>query len=166
VHREEPPSWTAGGAAFTDLLMRTFPLERRLSAAGEALARHADLSLARWLVLEAIQQEPATVAEIGRRLQLARQGVLRLADLLVADGHTRYEDNPRHQRAKLLAITDAGREALLVVQRAQRSWANRLGEQLGAARLRAAAEVLDAMLSAVAADMPEPPEAGQAAARV
>jgi DNA-binding MarR family transcriptional regulator len=149
--------WTPAGSAFTDLLMRTFPLERRLSAAGEALAQQADLSLARWLVLEAIHEEPATVAEIGRRLHLARQGVLRLADLLVADGHARYEENPRHQRAKLLAITDAGRSALLVVQRSQRSWANRLGEQLGAARLRAAAEVLDAMLSALIADMPDAP---------
>src|SRR3954468_6138540 len=134
VKSEEPPSWTAGGAAFTELLMRTFPLERRLSAAGEALAQQADLSLARWLVLEAIQQEPATVAEIGRRLRLARQGVLRLADLLVADGHASYEENPRHQRAKLLAITDAGRSALLVVQRAQGTWANRLGRP-AAARL-------------------------------
>jgi DNA-binding MarR family transcriptional regulator len=163
---EESPTWTPAGAAFTELLMRTFPLERRLSAAGEALAQQADLSLARWLVLEAIQQEPATVAEIGRRLRLARQGVLRLADLLVADGHASYEENPRHQRAKLLAITDAGRSALLIVQRAQRTWANRLGEQLGSARLRAAAEVLDATLSAVTADMPGPPETGQAAARV
>jgi DNA-binding MarR family transcriptional regulator len=152
---EESPTWTPAGAAFTELLMRTFPLERRLSAAGEALAQQADLSLARWLVLEAIQQEPATVAEIGRRLRLARQGVLRLADLLVADGHASYEENPRHQRAKLLVLTAAGRSALRKVQRAQRDWANRLGEQLGADQLRTAAGVLDAMLAAVTADMPQ-----------
>jgi DNA-binding MarR family transcriptional regulator len=160
VTAEEPPAWTPAGQAFTDLLIRTFPLERRLSAAGEALAQQAGLTLARWLVLESIQQEPATVAEIGRRLGLARQGVLRLADLLVADGHARYEDNPRHQRAKLLCITDVGRAALLIVQRAQRAWANRLGERLGLRELRAAGEVLDAMLHVVSADMPPAPAAG------
>ena len=154
----DAPTWTPAGAAFTDLLMRTFLLERRLSAAGEALAQSAGLSLARWLVLESIQHEPATVAEIGRRLSLARQGVLRLADLLVSDGHARYEENPRHQRAKLLVLTDAGQAALRVVQRGQREWAGRLGERLGAERLRAASEVLDAMLAAVTADMPHSPE--------
>jgi DNA-binding MarR family transcriptional regulator len=148
------PTWTPAGVAFTGLLMRTFPLERRLSAAGEALAQRAGLTLARWLVLEAIQEQPSTVAEIGRRLGLARQGVLRLADVLVADGHAEYQHNPRHQRAKLLALTDEGRSALLVVQRAQRAWADRLGARLGPHRLEEASEVLDEMLDAVALDMP------------
>lgn len=153
------PTSTPAGAAFTGLLMRTFPLERRLSAAGEALAQQAGLTLARWLVLEAIQEDPATVADIGRRLGLARQGVLRLADTLVADGHASYRANPRHQRAKLLALTESGRSALRIVQRAQRTWADRLGERIGRRRLEVAAEVLDAMLHAVAVDMPPAPAA-------
>lgn len=136
--------------------MRTFPLERRLSAAGEALAALAGQTLARWMVLEAIDPGPASVADLGRALGQARQGVQRLADLLVEDGLARYEDNPRHARAKLLTITPEGRAALRVIQRAQRAWADRLGRRLGEADLQRAAEILDAMSDAVTGDMPGP----------
>jgi DNA-binding MarR family transcriptional regulator len=146
--------WSPAGAAFTQLIMRTFPLERRLSAAGEAIARSGGQTLARWLVLEAIDGAPASVADVGRSLGLARQGVQRLADLLVADGLAGYEDNPRHARAKLLVITDAGRDTLHTIRRAQRTWANRLGEQLGEEPLAEAGAVLDRLLAAVVADMP------------
>jgi len=148
------PRWSGDGAAFTRLLMRTFPLERRLSAAGEALAQLAGQSLARWMVLEAIDPGPATVADLGRTMGQARQGVQRLADLLVEDGLAAYQDNPRHARAKLLTITPAGREVLRVIQNAQRGWADRIGRRLGAEPLEQAGAVLDAVLAAVAEDMP------------
>lgn len=134
--------------------MRTFPLERRLSAAGEALAQTAGQTLARWLVLEAVDGRPASVAEIGRGLTLARQGVQRVADLLVEDGLARYQDNPKHARAKLLVITDAGRHTLRQIQREQRAWSNRLGERLGPEHLERTAAMLDALLAAVIDDMP------------
>jgi DNA-binding MarR family transcriptional regulator len=148
------PDWTPAGAAFTGLLMRTFPLERRLSAAGEALAQAGGQTMSRWLILEAVDGGPASVAEIGRRLYLARQGVQRVTDLLAAEGLITYEDNPRHARAKLVAITPLGRGALRRIQHDQRSWANRLGERLGRGSLEQAASVLDAMLAAVIDDMP------------
>jgi len=139
--------------------MRTFPLERRLSAAGEALAQLAGQTLARWLVLEAVDGRPASVADIGRTMGQARQGVQRLADLLVEDGLAAYADNPRHARAKLLAITPAGREALRVIQRGQRDWADRLGRRLGREALEQAGAVLDDMLVAVKEE-PVPRRAG------
>jgi DNA-binding MarR family transcriptional regulator len=110
--------------------------------------------MARWLILEAIDDRPSSVAEVGRALYLARQGVQRVTDLLQADGMVTYEDNPRHARAKLVAITPVGRDALRRIQRDQRSWANRLGERLGQDSLERAASVLDAMLAAVTDDMP------------
>ena len=45
------------------LVMQVVRLIRDFTAAGEALARPAGQTLARWLVLEAVQDEPATVAE-------------------------------------------------------------------------------------------------------
>jgi DNA-binding MarR family transcriptional regulator len=149
------PDWSSAGAAFTRVLMRTFPLERRLSAAGEALAQLAGQTLARWMVLEAIDPGPATVADVGRAMGQARQGVQRLADLLVADGLATYEDNPRHARAKLLTMTPTGRNTLRVVQRAQRSWADRIGRRVGQQPLEQAEVILDAMLAAVTEDMPD-----------
>jgi DNA-binding MarR family transcriptional regulator len=137
--------------------MRTFPLERRLTAAGEALARTAGQSLPRWLVLESIDDRPATVADVGRALGLARQGVQRLADLLVEEGLAGYQDNPRHARAKLLSLTEPGRDALARIRKQQRTWSNRLGERLGQEPLERTAAVLEAMLAAVTEDMPRQP---------
>jgi hypothetical protein len=45
------------------------------TAGGEALAAPAGQTLDRWLVLEVVQDAPATVAEIARRLRLTRQGI-------------------------------------------------------------------------------------------
>jgi DNA-binding MarR family transcriptional regulator len=133
----------------TDLVMQVVRLIRDFTAAGEALAKPGGQTLARWLVLEAVQDQPATVAQIARQWHLARQGVQRLADLLVRDGLAVYEPNPAHRRAKLLRLTPQGRSALLTVQAAQRTWADALGAELGEADLRRASAVLDRVLDAV-----------------
>jgi DNA-binding MarR family transcriptional regulator len=149
VVNEGPPARTPAGDALTDLVMQVVRLIRDFTAAGEALAKPSGQTLARWLVLEAVQDQPATVAQIARQWHLARQGVQRLADLLVRDGLAVYEPNPAHRRAKLLRLTPAGRSTLLRVQAAQRTWADALGAELGEADLRRASAVLDKVLDAV-----------------
>ena len=143
------PARTPAGDALTDLVMQVVRLIRDFTAAGEALARPAGQTLARWLVLEAVQDQPATVAQIARDMHLARQGVQRLADVLVRDGLAVYEPNPAHRRAKLLRLTAEGRSALRTVQAAQRAWADALGAELGETDLRQASAVLDRVLDAV-----------------
>src|SRR5919106_6139545 len=145
----EPPSRTPAGDAFTTLLGQVIGLTRRFTTAGEALAKPVGQTLARWLVLETIQDNPATVAQIDRTLHLARQGVQRLADLLVRDGLAAYQDNPAHRRAKLLRITPAGRTTLRTIQAAQVAWADALGAKIGEAELRQASLLLDRVLQAV-----------------
>ena len=145
----QPPSRTPAGDAFTTLLGQVIALTRRFTTVGEALAKPASQTLARWLVLEAVQDAPATVAQIARGLHLARQSVQRLADVLVHDGLAAYEDNPAHRRAKLLRLTTPGRSALRVIQTAQQVWADALGAELGEANLRQASVVLDRVLQAV-----------------
>ena len=149
-----PPSRTPAGDAFTALLGQVIALTRRFTTAGEALAKPAGQTLARWLVLETIQDAPATVAQIARGLHLARQGVQRLADLLVRDGLAIYVDNPAHRRAKLLAITPRGRSALRTIQAAQAAWADALGAELGEADLRQASILLDRVVRAVDGHVP------------
>ncbi len=145
----EPPVRTPAGDAFTALLGQVIALTRRFTAVGEALAKPAGQTLARWLVLEVIQDTPATVAQIARRLHLARQSVQRLADLLVRDGLAAYQDNPAHRRAKLVQITPQGRTALRAIQTAQVAWADAIGAELGEAELRQASVVLDRVLQAL-----------------
>ncbi len=145
----QPPSLTPAGDAFTTLLGQVIGLTRRFTTVGEALAKPAGQTLARWLVLEAVQDAPATVAQIARTLHLARQSVQRLAGVLVRDGLAVYEDNPAHRRAKLVRLTPQGRTALRTIQTAQRAWADALGAELGEADLRQVSIFLDRVLQAV-----------------
>ena len=152
---DRPPSRTPAGDAFTALLGQIIGLTRRFTTAGEALAKPAGQTLARWLVLETIQDRPATVAQIARTLLLARQGVQRLADVLVRDGLAVYEDNPAHRRAKLLRLTPQGRTALRTIQTAQAVWADALGAKVGEEELRQASILLDRVLQAVGSHAPD-----------
>ena len=149
-----PPSRTPAGDAFTTLLGQVIVLTRHFTSNGEALARPAGQTLARWLVLETIQDAPATVAQVARSLHLARQGVQRLADVLVRDGLAVYQDNPAHRRAKLVRLTPQGRSTLRAIQAAQAAWADALGAKLGEADLHQASVLLGQIQQAVTATTP------------
>src|SRR5262245_28041524 len=107
VNPVRPPR-TEAGDAFTDLVLEVAWLGGIFTATGEALARLGDQSLARWVILDAIEDRPSTVAQVARRRGIARQAVQRVADLLVRDGLAAYEPNPRHRRARLLRPTERG----------------------------------------------------------
>lgn len=119
----------------TELIIPVIQLEAHFSRAGEAIAATGGQTLARWLSLEMIQAEPATVAQIARKLGLTRQSVQRVADLLENDGLAEYQHNPLHQRSQLVRITPLGRRTLSTIQAAQRAWADKVGRDLGQADL-------------------------------
>ena len=141
-----PPERTAAGDAFSGFAIRVIRLNGMLGSAGDALAKPAGQTSARWQVLAAAEHEPMTVADAARVLGLARQSVQRVADSLEAEGLLTYEDNPRHRRAKHLALTPAGLSALRTIQAAQAVWANGLGKELGERDLQRANAVLDRAL--------------------
>jgi len=140
---------TPAGDAFSTLVDQVVRLIRVFTAAGDALAKPAGQTLARWLVLEQIEDAPATVAQIARALGLARQSVQRVADVLEREGLSVYEKNPNHRRAKLLRLTPRGHSTLRTIQEAQRVWADALGAEIGEADLRQASAVLDRVLQVV-----------------
>ncbi|HEX8769450.1 MAG TPA: helix-turn-helix domain-containing protein, partial [Acidimicrobiales bacterium] len=94
------------GEAFNSVVVQVVELTRYFTAAAEQLAKPAGQTLARWLVLAACKDAPATVADVARELRLARQSVQRVADVLEREALCVYQDNPRHRRAKLLALTE------------------------------------------------------------
>jgi DNA-binding MarR family transcriptional regulator len=143
------PVRSAAGDAWSALVVRILRLGGLLTAVGDELARPAGQSSARWQVLAAVEDAPAPVARIARALGLARQSVQRLADVLEAEGLCAYEDNPDHQRAKLLRLTPRGRGVLAQIQEAQRAWADRMGGEIGEQDLRRGGAVLDRVLAAV-----------------
>ncbi len=148
VSAEIPPR-TAAGDAFSALVVQVFQLNGLLLAAGDALARPAGQTSARWRVLAAVEDAPATVAQIAGAWGLARQSVQRVADVLVREGLAVYEENPSHRRAQLLRLTPRGRAALRMIQAAQRVWADALGAEMGEADLRQASAVLARVLRVV-----------------
>ena len=123
------------GQAFTQLVLEVAWLGGLFTAAGESLARLADQSLARWVVLDAVADQPATVAQVARRRGIARQAVQRVADLLVRDGFAVYLPNPADRRAQLLQPTARGRDVLHTISIAQKAWADALGAEIGEAKL-------------------------------
>jgi DNA-binding MarR family transcriptional regulator len=149
VDHDRPVRRTAAGEAFSGLVVRIFRLNGLLAAAGDALARPAGQSSARWQVLAMVEEGDHTVAETARTLGLARQSVQRTADLLEAEGLVRYVDNPRHRRARLIRLTREGRAVLGRIQAAQRPWADELGAGVGEARLRRLSADLDRVLAGV-----------------
>ena len=142
----KPKARTPAGDALTELIIPTIRLRALFTTAGEAMARPAGQTLARWLVLEAVAQAPRTVAQIARTMGLTRQSVQRVADLLERDGVTAYAENPDHRRAQLVRLTPHGQQALHTIQQAQRVWADVVGAEIGEAELRRAGAVLDLLL--------------------
>jgi DNA-binding MarR family transcriptional regulator len=94
------------------LVAEVFELAGALRRDGEAIAKLAGQTQARWQVMWIAATGRLSVAMIARRLGLARQSVQRVADAIVADGHATFEPNPDHQRSPLLILTSAGQAVL------------------------------------------------------
>ena len=150
----EPPAHTEAGTLLTEVVIATFRLNARLMDAAQRLAAEGGLTAAWWQVLGGILDEPRTVPEIGRRMGMTRQGVQRVADLLVEHGLAEYRSNPAHRRAKLVACTEAGYWAVRRISLAQHPWANRIGERLAAGELRDALATMNRLIAALEADEP------------
>jgi DNA-binding MarR family transcriptional regulator len=144
-----PPTRTPAGDAFSRFAILVFRLGGALGAAGDALAKPAGQTSARWQVLAGAESGSMTVADIARMLGLQRQSIQRVADLLEAEGLVRAVENPRHRRASLLTLTESGAAALRSIQEAQRVWADALGAKIGQAKLERASDTLEATLRAL-----------------
>jgi DNA-binding MarR family transcriptional regulator len=150
----DPPSASEAGKLLTDVIISTFRLNARLLEKAQELAVAGDLTAAWWQVLGGVLDSPRSVAEIGRRMGMARQGVQRVADLLVQRGLAEYRPNPAHRRAKLLACTEAGYWAIRRITVVQHPWADRLGSEVGADDLRHALETMRRLVAALESDGP------------
>ncbi|MFF0281779.1 MarR family winged helix-turn-helix transcriptional regulator [Rhodococcus aetherivorans] len=123
---ERPEQELLSGLALT-----SFRLNGQFLEVAESLARPAGLTAAWWQVLGAVLREPLPVAGIARAMWITRQSVQRIADLLVERGLAEYLPNPAHRRAKLVAPTPAGREAVSGIDPAHAAFARRLADAVG-----------------------------------
>lgn len=133
---------SAGGQAFSELLIEVFRVNGLLLAAGDELTRPVGLTSARWQVLGVVDHGPVTVAQVARIMGLTRQSVQQTADALVRDGQVQLVPNPAHRRARLMTLTPEGRTALRYVEEQQAAWATAIAERLPHSELRACLAVL------------------------
>ncbi|OOO25112.1 MarR family transcriptional regulator [Rhizobium sophoriradicis] len=152
VVKQNRPERTVEGDAFSAFAITALRLAGHLTAAGDRLAKPAGQTSARWQVLAAARRGDMSVAQIARALGLARQGVQRLADVLAGEGLIAYADNPEHQRAKLVRLTDEGAEQLGVIEVAQAGWADGLGAAFTSAELDAARAVMARVMAMLESD--------------
>jgi DNA-binding MarR family transcriptional regulator len=97
------------GSALYEVLRHVRPLVLNSARVVEASLRAEGLSVGMRAVLEILGEHgPATVPAIGDRLDLARQGVQRHVNDLLALGHVETRPNPAHRRSVLIAVTRTG----------------------------------------------------------
>ncbi len=143
----EPAPASPAAEALTDVVLATFRLNGRLMEAAQEMAAEGGLTAAWWQVIGGVLDEPRSVAGVARRMGMTRQGVQRVADVLVNRGLAEYRPNPAHRRAKLLACTEAGYWAVRRISLAQHPWAERVGGAIGAGDLRAAHVTMERLIA-------------------
>ena len=68
-------------------------------------------------VIGVLAKEPTTVGELARRLDLTKQAVSKMSDVLVERGYASRSPHDQDRRRLNLALTDRGRLAALVIGR-------------------------------------------------
>lgn len=149
-----PPSHTPNGAAVTELIQTLLLVNAQLIADGDRLSRDLGFTSARWQVLGAAGNGLRSVAQLARHMSLTRQSVQRLVDWLVDSGYAVFVDNPDHQRAKLVKLTEKGVNTRRQLQIRQTTWANELGSRLTTTDLRTSLNTLRGLRQALDAEKP------------
>lgn len=151
---------TSAGEALTDLILEVFRLNGRLLVAGDRLVAGLGMTSARWQVLGAIALVPTAepVARLARNMGLNRQGVQRIVNELAEEGLVELRPNPHHRRAKLVVLTERGREVCAAADRLQAPWANALGKGLGVDEIAAATRLMAALRARLEEKLSHGPE--------
>lgn len=131
------------------LVADVYELAGVLRRDGEAIAKLAGQTQARWQVMSVAMAGRLSVAMIARRLGLTRQSVQRVADEIVAEELASYEPNPDHQRSPLLILTDDGQKVLDTINDRSRGRHLQLAAALGEDRIAELRQLLGRYRDAV-----------------
>ncbi|WP_433730459.1 MarR family winged helix-turn-helix transcriptional regulator [Nocardia sp. CA-129566] len=134
---------------FSTAAITSFRLNGQFLTIAEELAGPAGLTAAWWQVLGAVLRGPLPVAGIARAMGITRQSVQRIADLLVDKGLAEYRPNPAHRRAKLVAVTEAGRDAIKRINPQHAILAARLADELGPDQFTLTVQVMTRLSAAL-----------------
>lgn len=118
-------------ASFQRLVGEVFRLNGELLRTAGELAGDLDITPARWQTIAVIRNQPMTAAQIGRQLGLTRQAVQQTLRKLKEQGLIELLPNPDHQRAWLIGLSPAGRQAMYTLRERQTALTARFTERLG-----------------------------------
>lgn len=136
---------TLKGDRLTELILDVFQFWGELERHGTRLAKPFGQTPSRWQVMGAVSEAPRTVAQIGRRMGLSRQGVQRVANALVRDRVAEFVSNPDHRRSPILRLTRHGEEILSRINTGQSTWSNEMAAGLNLQDLEAAIRTIKAV---------------------
>ena len=128
--------------AWSKFALTIFEINGLLMRAGDGITQAIGQSSARWQVLGRVF-EPQTVAKMARDMGHARQGVQRVADVLVKEGLIVYKDHPTDRRTKLLELTPQGMEVLTAIYVRQVEWSQRIMTKLNPEQVAMVADALE-----------------------
>ena len=127
------------------MILETFRLNGRLIFTGDQLTKKLGLTSALWQVLGAIDEAPLPVAQIARNRGWTRQSVRRTANVLKDKGFVEFQDNPNHQRSKLVVLNKKGRNVLDQVTEMQIEWSNSVSKGLSVTKLNSVIQTMRAI---------------------
>ena len=138
-HITRPPMIALLNAAFDEFRAE---LSKRVQAAG-----YADIRPGHGCVFGTIDPEGSRLTDLAERANMTKQSVGEAASDLEARGYVERVPDPEDGRAKIIRLTDRGREAQAIgrglIDDLEREWAERYGDERVAA-LREALEAITA----------------------
>jgi DNA-binding MarR family transcriptional regulator len=141
------PARDISGTLLTRLILELFALNNRLLTTGDRMVGGLGLTSARWQVLGFMAEggKIQPVAWIARDMGANRQNIQRIVNDLAGDDLVRFEPNPHHRRAQLVALTDKGHAVYQAALRIQKPWVDNLAEGIPVAEIDAALALITAL---------------------
>ena len=129
---------------FKEIILEIFKLHGLLNTVGDTLTNEFGLSSARWKVLGAIflAESSQTVPQIAKTMGQSRQAIQKIVTAMSKDGFLILEENPHHKTAKLISLTQKGKEVFLQLDEKQIVWSNSCSKNLDNNKLRSTIEIL------------------------
>ena len=129
---------------FKEIILEIFRLHGLLNTVGDELTQEFGLSSARWKVLGAIflAECSQTVPQIAKTMGQSRQAIQKIVIAMQKDGFLTLEENPKHKTAKLISLTQKGKEVFLLLDEKQIVWSNGCSENLDSHKLQSTIEIL------------------------
>lgn len=102
---------------------------------------------------------PMTVPGVATLLDLARQGVQRLVNELMAEGFVESQPNPRHRRSALIVLTTRGEEMAARIRRTELERLAEMVDECSEEEIAIATRVLAGLARDIHAQL-DPPSGG------